>query len=242
MMNSAISVQDLAISRGGRAVLRDVSFDVPAGTIYGLLGPSGCGKSTLMRAIVGVQRYSGQLQVLGEPAGSAILRGQIGYVSQAPSVYGDLTVVENLRYFASMVGAAASQVHALVDDVGLSEQASQLVRELSGGQCARVSLAAALLGNPVLLVLDEPTVGVDPVLRRDLWAMFAELAAGGTTLFISSHVMDEAQRCERLMLLRGGRVLVAGCSPAQLLTDTGADDVEGAFLRLVEQGETGAAA
>lgn len=241
-MNSVIQARGLAADRGGRPVLRGIDFAVPAGSIYGLLGPSGCGKSTLMRALVGVQRYAGELHVLGQPAGAAGLRGQIGYVSQAPSVYIDLSVTENLRYFASIMGAPTSQVHEVVDAVDLGKQAGRAVGELSGGQRARVSLAAALLGEPKLLVLDEPTVGVDPVLRRELWSMFAELAARGVTLFISSHVMDDAQRCEQLLLLRDGRVLVAGASPAELLTDTGAQDVEGAFLRLVERTEEGAAA
>jgi ABC-2 type transport system ATP-binding protein len=240
MMNYAIHADGLSISRGGNEVLRDVSVDVPAGAIYGLLGPSGCGKSTLMRALVGVQRYTGTLRVLDHPAGAAALRGQIGYMSQAPSVYADLTVAENLRYFAAMVGAGHAQVAAVLDRVGLGAQATRLVGQLSGGQRARVSLAGALLGEPPLLVLDEPTVGLDPVLRQELWSMFSELATAGATLLISSHVMDEAQRCTQLMLLREGRVLVAGRSPAELLADTGARDVEGAFLALVEPGAVSA--
>lgn len=242
MLTSSIVAHDLAVRRGGRQILRGLDFEVPTGCIYGLLGPSGCGKSTLMRALVGVQRYTGRLEVLGKPAGVAGLRGRIGYVSQAPSVYADLSVRENLRYFAAMVGAESTQLRGMLDAVGLNAQAGQLVGELSGGQRTRVSLAAALLGNPVLLVLDEPTVGLDPVLRRELWTMFAHLAAEGTTLFISSHVMDEARRCARLLLLREGRVLVAGASPQELLADTGTDDVEAAFLRLVERAEDGVAA
>jgi len=186
-----------------------------------------------------MQRYSGTVEVLGRPAGAPALRGQIGYVSQAPSVYTDLTVAENLRYFAAMVRAGVSQVDTVLDRVGLGPQAARLVGQLSGGQRARVSLAGALLGEPALLVLDEPTVGLDPVLRQELWAMFTELATAGTTLFISSHFMDEARRCTQLALLRDGRVLTAGRSPDQLLADTGADDVEDAFLRLVEQDDGG---
>lgn len=239
MMNLAVRAEGLGVLRSGQAVLEAVDLQVGSGTIYGLLGPSGCGKSTLMRALVGVQRYSGTVEVLGRPAGAPALRGQIGYVSQAPSVYTDLTVAENLRYFAAMVHAGASQVDTVLERVGLGPQAARLVGQLSGGQRARVSLAGALLGEPALLVLDEPTVGLDPVLRQELWAMFTELATAGTTLFISSHVMDEARRCTQLALLRDGRVLTAGRSPDQLLADTGADDVEDAFLRLVEQDDGG---
>jgi ABC-2 type transport system ATP-binding protein len=237
MMNNstaAIAVDGLRVVRGGRTVLDGLSFDVPPGAVTGLLGPSGCGKTTLMRAIVGVQKIAGGgVQVLGRPAGSAPLRSRVGYVTQAPSVYADLTVVENLRYFAAVLGAPTSDVGRVVGEVGLEEYVDSLIASLSGGQRARVSLAAALLGTPELLVLDEPTVGLDPVLRRDLWRLFHELAAAGTTLLISSHVMDEAVRCDRLLLLRDGRLL-ADDAPTALLEQTGTADIEAAFLALVE--------
>jgi ABC-type multidrug transport system, ATPase component len=211
---------------------------VPAGEVVGLLGPSGCGKTTLLRALVGVQRIAGgEVRVLGRPAGDAALRSLVGYVTQAPSVYADLTIRENLRYFAAVLGASGARVKSVVDEVGLGDAVDGLVGELSGGQRARVSLATALLGEPELLILDEPTVGLDPVLRRDLWGHFAMLAAAGTTLVVSSHVMDEAERCSRLLLLRDG-ALLADDTPAALLRRTGATDVEGAFLRLVEAGST----
>ena len=200
----------------------------------GLLGPSGSGKSTLMRAIVGVQvMRSGSLRVLGLQAGSPALRPRIGYMTQAPSVYGDLTVVENLRYFARVLRAPAQRVDELIAAVRLEAEHDQVVDRLSGGQRARVSLAAALVGEPELLVLDEPTVGLDPVLRRDLWAMFGELAVKGTTLLVSSHVMDEARHCDELLLLHEGRLLATG-SPDELRRRTGADDLDDGFLRLVE--------
>jgi ABC-2 type transport system ATP-binding protein len=231
----AVSVRDLRVVRGGRTVIDGVSFDVARGSVTGLLGPSGCGKSTLMRSVVGVQIVAaGTVDVLGRPAGSPQLRRSVGYVTQAPSVYADLTVRENLRYFAAVLGAPAGDVDRVLTDVGLTDHADVLCSRLSGGQEARVSLAAALLNDPEVLVLDEPTVGLDPVLRRDLWDMFARLAAGGATLLVSSHVMDEASRCERLLLMREGRLL-ADDPPGALLERTGSADIEQAFLRLVDQ-------
>ena len=229
----AIALYGLRVVRGGRLVLDDVTLEVPRGTVAGLLGPSGCGKSTLMRSLVGVQVVAGgEVQVLGRPAGSPPLRHRVGYVTQAPSVYADLTVRENLRYFAAVLGAPRSDVDRVVDEVGLGSHADAVVGRLSGGQEARVSLAAALLGEPELLVLDEPTVGLDPVLRRDLWQLFRDLADRGTTLMVSSHVMDEAAHCDRLLLLREGRLL-ADDTMDGLLTRTGTSDVEAAFLALV---------
>jgi len=229
-----VSVDGLRVVRGGRPVVDGVSFTVPAGQVTGLLGPSGCGKTTLMRSIVGVQIVAGgTIDVLGEPAGSRGLRSRVGYVTQSAAVYGDLSVRDNVRYFARMLGAPASDVDRVIDEVGLGEQTHQLVGRLSGGQRERVSLATALLGTPELLVLDEPTVGVDPVLRRDLWARFRDLAAAGASLLVSSHVMDEAARCDRLLLMREGRLL-ADESPDALLARTGTATVEDAFLALIE--------
>jgi ABC-2 type transport system ATP-binding protein len=236
MSAPAIAVRGLTVSRGGVRVLHGIDVDVARGTVVGLLGPSGCGKSTLMRAIVGVQVVeSGEIDVLGEPAGSPALRRRVGYVTQAPSVYGDLTVRENLRYFARLLGVP-ERVEPVLGEVGLGDHAGRVARRLSGGQLARASLATALLGRPDLLVLDEPTVGLDPVLRVDLWQRFRALAADGATLLVSSHVMDEAERCDRLLLMRDGRIL-ASDTPAGLLERTGAEDVEGAFLRLVGTSE-----
>jgi ABC-2 type transport system ATP-binding protein len=230
----AIQVERLVVVRGGAPVLRELTCSVSAGVVTGLLGPSGSGKTTLLRAIVGVQRIvSGTVSVLGTPAGSPSLRRRVGYMTQAPSVYSDLTVRENLRFFARVAGAEPASVARTIDIVSLGAEADRVVGRLSGGQRARVSLAAALLGRPDLLVLDEPTVGLDPVLRRDLWQLFHELADGGTTVLVSSHVMDEADRCDTLLLLREGRLL-AHASPAQVRASTGAADLDDAFLRLVE--------
>jgi ABC-2 type transport system ATP-binding protein len=236
-MDSAVAVTDLAVARGKREVLRGLSFAVPPGQVTGLLGPSGSGKTTLMRALVGVQVVrSGQVTVLGEPVGSPALRSRVGYVTQAPSVYDDLTVRENARYFASLYGLGAKEADAAIADVGLRDAAGQLVRDLSGGQQGRISLACALVAAPDVLVLDEPTVGLDPVLRLELWDRFHALARTGTTLIVSSHVMDEASRCDRLLLLRDGELL-ADSTPAQLRVDGGADDLEAAFLNLVRARE-----
>ncbi len=233
MMNSVL-VERLRVQRGGRDVVRDLDFCLSAGQITGLLGPSGCGKTTLMRALVGVQRgVRGTVTVLGEPAGSPALRRRVGYVTQTPAVYTDLTVGENLHYFSAVLAAERQRVAEVLEQVSLTDLAGQLVQTLSGGERARVSLATALLSTPELLVLDEPTVGLDPVLRRDLWALFRTLAEAGATLLVSSHVMDEAARCDRLLLMREGR-LVADDPPQELLRRTGARDVEEAFLMIAE--------
>jgi ABC-2 type transport system ATP-binding protein len=232
---SAIAIRDLRVRRGGKLVLPGVSLDVRAGSVTGLLGPSGSGKTTLIRAVVGVQVVeSGDVTVLGEPAGSPQLRRRVAYVTQAPSVYADLSVRENLNYFARILDASADSTSEAIATVGLAQQESQVVSTLSGGERARASLAAALVGDPELLVLDEPTVGLDPLLRRDLWDLFHRLAEGGATLLISSHVMDEADRCDELVLLREGRVL-AQSTPAEIRERTGARDLDAAFLTLIEE-------
>ena len=235
MAGAAISVRGLRVVRGGREVLPDLDLEVTSGTVTGLLGPSGSGKSTLIRAIVGVQIVAGgDVTVLGLSAGSPELRKRLGYVTQAPSVFAHLTGGENLRYFASIVGVGKDRIETVVDQVGLAAESDQVVSTLSGGQRARVSLATALLDEPEVLVLDEPTVGLDPVLRRDLWDLFHALADSGSTLLVSSHVMDEASRCDRLVILRDGRIL-AQDTPEGLRDRTGATDMDDAFLRLVEE-------
>ena len=234
--------EDLRIVRGGREVVCGVSFELQPGSLTGLLGPSGCGKTSLMRAIVGVQaKVTGTCEVLGLPAGAPALRHRIGYLTQAPAVYPDLTVRENLAYFAVVVGTGRDDVDRVLDVVDLAGDADSRAGSLSGGELGRVSLASALLGAPSLLVLDEPTVGLDPVLRRDLWRVFHSLAEGGVALLVSSHVMDEASRCDRLLLMREGAI-VADDTEAGLIARTGAADVEGAFLALVDTDGTGAVA
>jgi ABC-2 type transport system ATP-binding protein len=223
----------LRVVRGDNEVLREVSFDIPPGGVTGLLGPSGSGKTTLLRCLLGVQKITaGTVSVLGRAAGSPALRSRVGYASQSASVYDDLTVIENLRYFAAMLRAPASDVGRVIDGVDLGGYSSRLTGRLSGGQRSRVSLAVAMLGTPKLLVLDEPTVGLDPVLREELWALFHRLAGDGTTLIVSSHVMEEAERCDELLLLRGGRVL-AHDAPSALMKRTGTGTMDEAFLHLV---------
>jgi len=240
-MSTTIEVRGLRVVRGGREVLHGIDLDVEAGQVTGLLGPSGSGKTSLLRAVVGAQIVAdGSVTVLGLPAGTATPRSRVGYQTQASSVYADLTVLENLDYFAAVLGASRSRVAEVVARVGLAELGSQLALSLSGGELARLSLAAALLNEPEILVLDEPTVGLDPVLRQELWGFFHELADAGTTLFVSSHVMDEADRCDALVLLREGCVLVTG-TPESLRRRTGAADLDAAFLALIDEADEGKA-
>jgi ABC-2 type transport system ATP-binding protein len=239
--NVAISIRDLHVIRGGRTILDGISLDISRGAITGLLaptgllGPSGSGKTTLMRSIVGTQIVaSGEVRVLGLPAGTPELRHRVAYVTQAPSVYPDLTVHENLRYFGRVVDAPATRVDEVIATVKLDARANQIVRTLSGGERSRASLAAALLGDPEVLILDEPTVGLDPLLRRDLWQTFDTLVEGGGTILVSTHVMDEAERTDDLVLLRDGRIVAKG-APEELRRRAGTDDLEGAFIALSEQ-------
>ncbi|WP_298417687.1 ABC transporter ATP-binding protein [Brevibacterium sp.] len=235
MVNNAIVTRGLRVRRGRATVIDGLDLEVPQGAIVGLLGPSGSGKTTLMRAIVGVQIIAGgSVRVLGESAGSTPLRRRVGYMTQAASIYDDLSVRDNLRYFARVQSAPMADVDRVLERTDLMGQTDQLARTLSGGQANRVSLAAAMLGSPELLVLDEPTVGLDPVLRADLWEIFRRLADDGTTLVVSSHVMDEATRCDRLLLMREGAV-IADTTPEELLTSTGSASAEEAFLRIIEK-------
>jgi ABC-2 type transport system ATP-binding protein len=233
MMNNAVEVHGLTVVRGKREVLHGLDFVIRSGEVTGLLGPSGCGKSTLMRVLAGVQAgISGTATVFGQPAGAKPLRDRLGYVTQAASVYDDLSVAENLRFFAQVLGVDRQEVDRCIDAVDLASHADQVVGNLSGGQRSRASLAVALLKQPDLLVLDEPTVGLDPVLREDLWGLFHRIAADGAAVLVSSHVMDEAERCDRLLLMRDG-VFIADGTPAEIKQKAGADDIEQAFLTIV---------
>ncbi|MGE0220942.1 ABC transporter ATP-binding protein [Mycolicibacterium sp.] len=232
----AVDVRDLRVVRGGRVALDGVSVRLTRGVVTGLLGPSGCGKTTLMRCIVGTQLVAGgSVTVLGRPTGSAQLRHRVGYVTQSPTIYDDLRVVDNVRYFAALTGADSHDVDEAIGVVGLDDHRTALAADLSGGQRTRVSLACALVGHPDLLVLDEPTVGLDPVLRVDLWERFDRLARAGTTLLVSSHVMDEADHCQDLLLMRDGRIL-AQTTPARLREETGCQSLEDAFLSVIRRG------
>ncbi|WP_231743111.1 ABC transporter ATP-binding protein [Mycobacterium sp. GA-2829] len=232
-----VDIDHLRVIRGGRIAVDDVSVRIARGTITGILGPSGCGKTTLMRSIVGTQIVAaGTVTVLGRPAGSADLRHRVGYVTQDATIYDDLRVIDNVRYFAALYGADGHAADEAVDVVGLGDHRTAYAGNLSGGQRTRASLACALVAAPELLVLDEPTVGLDPVLRVDLWARFTQLARGGTTLLVSSHVMDEADHCAELLLMREGRVL-AHSTPDRLRKDTSCSSLEEAFLSVIRRSE-----
>jgi ABC-2 type transport system ATP-binding protein len=232
-MTATIQIEHLHVVRGGVAAIDDLSLEVVPGRVTGLLGPSGCGKSTLMRAIVGVQQVaSGRVRILGRDAGEPSLRHEIGYLTQSPSVYADLTVTENLRYFAAVTGAPPDRVGEVLAQVALQDAAGQIVGSLSGGQQTRVSLATTLVNRPTVLVLDEPTVGLDPILRVDLWRSFRELTDAGATLLVSSHSMEEASECDDLLLMREGAILAA-TTPDELRARTGESDLSRAFLVII---------
>jgi ABC-2 type transport system ATP-binding protein len=231
----AVDISHLRVIRGKRPALHDFSVRIARGSVAGLLGPSGCGKTTLMRCIVGTQLIaSGTVRVLGLPAGSAPLRQRIGYLPQDPTIYNDLRIIDNVRYFASLYGFENRAAESAIDRVGLSDHSTAYCGNLSGGQRTRVSLACALVCQPELLVLDEPTVGLDPVLRADLWEQFTDLARAGTTLLVSSHVMDEADHCADLLLMREG-YLVTQTTPTRLREDTGCTSLEQAFLSIIRE-------
>jgi ABC-2 type transport system ATP-binding protein len=232
----AVEITDLRVVRGGFTALNEVTLRIPRGTITGLLGPSGCGKTTLMRCVVGTQIVeSGTVSVLGLAAGHPSLRRRIGYVTQNPTIYNDLRAIDNVRYFAALYGRGKKAADAALDAVNMTSHRLARCDSLSGGQRGRVSLACALVTGPELLVLDEPTVGLDPVMRAELWQQFEALAAAGTTLLVSSHVMDEADHCGDLVLIRDGRIL-AHTTPAQLRSDTGCHGLEEAFLSIIRSG------
>ncbi len=240
-IESAVVIDHLRVVRGKRPAIHDLSVRIARGTITGLLGPSGCGKTTLMRSIVGTQILTaGAVTVLGEPAGSAPLRRRVGYLPQDATIYNDLRVVDNVRYFGSLYGTDSTGADEAVHAVGLDDHRTALCANLSGGQRTRVALACALVATPDLLVLDEPTVGLDPVLRVDLWQQFQQLARRGTTLLVSSHVMDEADHCGDLLLMRDGQLL-AHTTPRKLREDTGCQSLEEAFLSVIRHSTAAAA-
>jgi ABC-2 type transport system ATP-binding protein len=231
---STFEVSNLRVVRNGNEILKSISFRAAPGELIGLLGPSGSGKSTLMRSLLGVQLITGgSARILESSAGSPSLRGRLGYMAQSLAVYLDLTVEENIRYFAGVLVQPLTEVARVMGVVALTSFSHRLVSSLSDGERARVSLGVALLGSPPVLILDEPTVGLDPILRRDLWRTFEDLAETGATVIVSSHVMDEAARCARLLLLRDGTLLFDG-TPASLLAASKALGYDEAFERLIE--------
>ena len=232
----AVRVSNLRVRRRRRETLHGLTFDLPTGTITGLLGPSGCGKTTLMRVLVGVQHYDGEVTVLGAEPGAPAVRDRIGYVTQEAAVYKDLTARQNLRYFAALAGTRARNIDEVLETVGLTPMADRVVGTYSGGEANRASLACALVAGPEVLVLDEPTVGLDPLTREDLWATFHSLAERGITLVVSSHVMDEAFRCDSVLLMRDGDLLDTTTASA-LLKRTGVETLDEAFLAVIRESE-----
>jgi ABC-2 type transport system ATP-binding protein len=227
----AVDVDNVVKSFGTMRALDGVTLRVKAGEIYGLLGPNGAGKTTLIRAIVGlIAPDSGTVTVLGSRMPNLDILGSVGYMTQAAALYPDISVEENLRFFAAISGAD-SNVDEVLKVVELDQRRKSVVATLSGGMRQRCSLACALVHRPRLLLLDEPTVGVDPQLRVQFWEHFREMAAAGTTILVSSHVMDEAERCQRLGLIRFGKLLGEG-SPNEVRAAAGTNNLEEAFLKL----------
>lgn len=234
-MRAAICVNGLCVHLGNAPVLNDITLEINRGQITGLLGPSGAGKTTLLRVLAGLQtETSGSAHLLKQPAGSPDLQSRLGYMTQSPAIYPDLTVWENIRYFSIIAGAKPNNAQAILTAVELQELAGRPAGRLSGGQRTRVSLAMALVGDPDILLLDEPTVGLDPLLRQKLWHYFHQLAAQGKTVLVSSHVMDEAENCDQLILLREGRVLAAD-TPDNLRHSSAQTAMNDVFISLITQ-------
>ena len=234
-MSSAISITDLTVIRDGNTILHEFNLEIQSGKILGLLGPSGSGKTTIMRSVVGLQRLTvGSISVLGIPAGDKALRSRVSYSTQDASIYRDLTCSENIDYFAALQGRSTTTTAEVLELVDLSKNRKQLGATLSGGERARLALATALVGKPEILILDEPTTGLDPLLRRDLWSLFHRFSAQGKTLIVSSHMMEEADHCDELVLLREGAILAQG-TPSQLRHNAGIDNLESVFISLVEK-------
>ncbi len=246
MSEVVVSVDNLRKAFGATKALDGLSLRIARGEKYGLLGPNGSGKTTLIRAIVGlVAPDSGEVKVLGHGVPAAAVTPRVGYMTQAAALYEDLTPRENLRFFATLFGTPVGEIPTRIDEalelVGLGDRANSPVRTLSGGLRQRASLAAALVHRPELMLLDEPTVGTDPEVRLTLWRHFDRLNSEGRTFVISTHVMDEAERCSRVGLLRAGRLLAEG-SPRELREHAGAASLEEAYLWFAERAEGSAPA
>jgi ABC-2 type transport system ATP-binding protein len=231
-----LAIENLSKRFGRQVALDAVSIDIPGGGIVGILGPSGSGKTTLLRCIAGLLKPdSGGISAGGLEPGSRELKSSMGYMAQADALYGDLSGMENLSYFASLAGLKGEEKKARIEwaleFTGLAADAGKATRDYSGGMKKRLSLAIALLHDPELLILDEPTVGIDPLLRARFWEEFKRQGARGKTILVSTHVMDEAERCDLLALIFDGRLL-AYDSPERIKTEQGAASVEEAFLNI----------
>ena len=240
-MDVAIRAVDLVKRFGEVTAVDGMTFDLAPGHIYGLLGPNGSGKTTVIRLLTGMTRAtSGTAEVLGVAMPSRPNLAHIGYMTQGDGIYPALTVGENARFFAAVYGIEdAAQVREALALVDLADREKTIVATLSGGQRRRLSLACALIHKPDVLFLDEPTVGVDPLLRVQFWGHFRTLADAGTTIVVSSHVMDEADRCDELLFMRAGKVIARG-SGTQLRDEADTKDLEAAFLHFAGEGAVAA--
>ncbi|MDO3410573.1 ABC transporter ATP-binding protein [Saccharibacillus sp. CPCC 101409] len=221
-------------SFGGRKVLRDISLEVEKAEIFGLLGPSGAGKTTLVKLLAGIDEASaGHVELLGTKLPKLSMLKRIGYMAQSDALYMELSASENLKFFGKLMGLKGEplkrRMQHVVDLVGLGEHLRKPVSSYSGGMKRRLSLAIALIHEPEVLILDEPTVGIDPVMRQSIWDELREISAGGATIIVTTHVMDEAEKCHRLGMVRDGRLIAVG-TPDGLKQDTGSDTIEQAFL------------
>ncbi len=219
---------------GKKQVLNGIDMRVEQGSIYGLLGPSGCGKTTVVKIMAGILEASaGTAEVLGQTMPQLAMLSQIGYMAQSDALYPTLTAWENLLFWGSLYGMKRDMIAKRAEEVlalvGLEQTMKQPVQSFSGGMKRRLSLAVALLHRPPVLILDEPTVGIDPLLRRNIWRALHDLADSGATIVLTTHVMDEADKCSRLAMMRGGRI-IAEDEPAKLQAAVGAASIEEAFI------------
>ncbi|MDR1604856.1 MAG: ABC transporter ATP-binding protein [Gracilibacteraceae bacterium] len=247
MSEVGIALENVDLFFGSNQVLRRVDLRIPQGAVCGLLGPSGCGKTTSVKVAAGILRASaGRAFVLGQPMPDLALMARIGYMAQSDALYLNLTAAENIEFFGALYGLRSRELRRraeeVMDMVKLSADLKKPVRLYSGGMKRRLSLALAVLHHPPVLILDEPTVGIDPLLRQDIWLRLHEMAREGVTILVTTHVMDEAEKCDRLAMMREGLLLATG-TPAEICALAGADSIERAFLRLsATRGETGAKA
>lgn len=230
-----ISVKGVSKLYGGKTVLNNISLDIPRSEIFGLLGPSGAGKTTLVKMIAGIeQAQAGEIELLGTRMPKLEMMQQIGYMAQSDALYADLNAQENLEFFASLYGligtARRRRIAEVLSLVNLTDDRHKTIGQFSGGMKRRLSLAVSLLHSPQVLILDEPTVGIDPVLRQSIWRELDALSRQGTTILVTTHVMDEAYKCHRLGMIRDGQLIAAG-TPAGLMEETGSESIEEAFLK-----------
>ena len=234
MVQNSIILDKINHCFGDKQVLFDINLKIQSGIIYGFLGPSGCGKTTTVKIMAGIlEATSGSVQVLGEAMPKLFLMKRLGYMAQSDALYTNLTAAENLVFFSSLYGMKKAESEKKIDEVlvlvNLTEHREKLVSAYSGGMKRRLSLAMSLLHDPEILILDEPTVGIDPVLRKTIWDSLTSMTEGGMTIIVTTHVMDEAEKCHELAMMRDGRLIAQG-TPLELRTSIGASTIEEAFI------------